>query len=134
MSTIPAVVDRMVVVPYSMDSLIPQNSLAGEVSVMGLHNLSLKSGHKQVEKSVREGDRASEFGGVGSTCKYFNIRADDLKITLYAPQVSSPFNSLSSVRGSKETEISWALIVPCEKRLSVTVGISLFVAGLKVST
>lgn len=41
MSTIPAVVDRMVVVPYTMDSLIPQNSFAGEVLVMGLHNLNL---------------------------------------------------------------------------------------------
>ena len=40
-STIPAVSDRMVVVPYSMDSLIPQNSLAGEVVVRGLFNLNL---------------------------------------------------------------------------------------------
>ena len=39
-STIPAVVDRMVVVPYSMDSLIPQNWFAGEVLVMGLCNLN----------------------------------------------------------------------------------------------
>jgi hypothetical protein len=65
--------------------------------------------------------------------KYFNIRVEVLNNKLYIPQVSSPFNSLSSVRGSKETAISWALIVPCEKRLSVTVGISVFVAGLKVS-
>ena len=36
-STIPAVVDRMVVeVPYVMDSSIPQNSLAGAVPVTGL--------------------------------------------------------------------------------------------------
>ena len=71
MSTIPAVVDRMVVVPYSMDSLIPQNSFEGEVLVMGLHNLNLMSSYKQVEKSVRECDRASEFGTVGSTCGTF---------------------------------------------------------------
>ncbi len=33
-STIPAVVERMVVeAPYRMDSLIPQNSLAGKVPV-----------------------------------------------------------------------------------------------------
>ena len=41
-STIPAVVDRMVVVPYSMDSLMPQNSFEGEVAVMGLCILNLK--------------------------------------------------------------------------------------------
>ena len=35
-STIPAVVERIVVVPYLMDSLIPQNSLEGEVVVAGL--------------------------------------------------------------------------------------------------
>jgi len=36
-STIPAVVDRMVVeAPYRMDSSIPQNSLAGKVVVPGL--------------------------------------------------------------------------------------------------
>jgi len=36
-SRIPAVVERMVVeAPYWMDSLIPQNSLAGKVVVMGL--------------------------------------------------------------------------------------------------
>ena len=39
-STIPAVVDRMVVVPYSMDSLIPQNSFEGEVPVIGLCNIN----------------------------------------------------------------------------------------------
>jgi hypothetical protein len=33
----------------------------------------------------------------------------------------------------KEIPISWALIMPCEKRLSVTVGILVFVAGLLVS-
>jgi len=51
------------------------------------------------------------------------------------PQVSSPFNCSPEelVIGSKETPISWALIVPCEKRLSVTVGISEFVAGDSVS-
>ena len=38
---------------------------------MGLHNLSLMSSYKQVEKSVRECDRASEFGTVGSTCEIF---------------------------------------------------------------
>ena len=70
-STIPAVVDRMVVVPYSMDSLIPQNSFEGEVLVIGLCNLNLKSSYKQVEKSVRESDRACEFGAVGSTCRNF---------------------------------------------------------------
>ena len=37
-STIPAVVERMVVVPYLMDSLIPQYKLAGEVVVWGLSN------------------------------------------------------------------------------------------------
>ena len=47
----------------------------------------------------------------------------------------SPFNSSPElpVIGSKETPISCALIVPCEKRLSVTVGISVFVAGDRVS-
>ena len=40
-STIPAVSDRMVVVPYWMDWLIPQNALAGGVVVMGLFNLNL---------------------------------------------------------------------------------------------
>ena len=40
-STIPAVVDKMVVVPYLMDWLIPQYALAGEVLVMGLYNLNL---------------------------------------------------------------------------------------------
>ena len=67
----PAVVDRMVVVPYSMDSLIPQNSFAGEVLVMGLRNLKLRSSYKKVGKVVRESDRASEFGAVGSTCVIF---------------------------------------------------------------
>ena len=55
-STIPAVVFRMVVVPYSMDSLIPQNSFAGEVPVMGLCSLNSESSYKQVEESVRESD------------------------------------------------------------------------------
>ena len=40
-STIPAVVAKMVSVPYVMDSLIPQNSFAGEVVVMVLCNLNL---------------------------------------------------------------------------------------------
>ena len=70
-STIPAVVDRMVVVPYSMDSLMPQNSFAGEVPVMGLYNLNIKSSYKQVGKSVRKSDRASKFAAVGSTCRIF---------------------------------------------------------------
>lgn len=35
-STIPAVLDRMVVEPYLIDWLMPQYSLAGEVEVMGL--------------------------------------------------------------------------------------------------
>ena len=38
MSTIPAVLERMVVEPYSMDWLIPQYKLAGEVPVMELRN------------------------------------------------------------------------------------------------
>jgi hypothetical protein len=69
----------MVVVPYTMDSLIPQNKFEGEVPVMGLCNLNLRSGYRKVEKSVRESDRASEFGAVSSTCKkYFNIRVEVL--------------------------------------------------------
>jgi hypothetical protein len=41
-STIPAVVDRMVVVPYWMDSSIPQKLFEGETVVMGLSNLKFK--------------------------------------------------------------------------------------------
>jgi hypothetical protein len=41
-STIPAVLDRMVVVPYSTDCSIPQNLFEGETVVMGLRNLIFK--------------------------------------------------------------------------------------------
>ena len=55
---------------------------------------------------------------------------------MYTPQVSSPFKSSPEelVIGSKEIPISSALIVPSEKRLSVTVGISELVSGDKVPT
>jgi hypothetical protein len=39
-STIPAVVERMVVVPYLMDWSIPQYSLAGDVVVAGLSSFA----------------------------------------------------------------------------------------------
>ena len=47
-SRIPAVVDRMVPVPYKIDKLIAQNSSAGEVVVMGLCDSNFS--YKQVEK------------------------------------------------------------------------------------
>ena len=55
---------------------------------------------------------------------------------MYTPQVSSPFSSSPEepVIGSKETLIWLAVIVPCEKRLSVTVGISELVSGDNVPT
>jgi hypothetical protein len=40
-SRIPAVVDRMLSVPYKIDKLIAQNSSAGEVVVMGLCDSNL---------------------------------------------------------------------------------------------
>jgi hypothetical protein len=46
-STIPAVVDKMVSVPYKIDSLIPQKLLAGEVVVMGLCNKFISSYKKK---------------------------------------------------------------------------------------
>jgi hypothetical protein len=46
-STIPAVVDRMVSVPYKIDPLIPQNLLAGEVVVIGLCNKYISSYKKK---------------------------------------------------------------------------------------
>ena len=55
---------------------------------------------------------------------------------MYTPQVISPFacSPLELVIGSKETPITRAEIVPAVKRLSVTVGIAVFVLGDKVPT
>ena len=50
------------------------------------------------------------------------------------PQVISPFKSLPVMAGPNETPISWAGMVPWEKRLSVTVGIVLKSDGNKVSS
>ena len=49
------------------------------------------------------------------------------------PKVSSPLTDSKEVVGSKETATRCSGIVPCEKRLSVTVGISELVSGDKVS-
>jgi len=48
------------------------------------------------------------------------------------PKVSSPFVTDADVVGSNETPISSDVIVPCENRLSVTVGIRELVFGLSV--
>ena len=79
MSTIPAVVDRMVVVPYWMDSLIPQNSFEGEVPVMGLCYLNLKS--SSINKWKRAHVKVIEPVNLELSVppvEYFNIRVDVL--------------------------------------------------------
>ena len=60
--------------------MIPQNSLAGEVVVRGLHNLNFMSNKivKEVAQCARESDGASEFRAVGSTYGKFRIWVDML--------------------------------------------------------
>ena len=48
------------------------------------------------------------------------------------PNVSSPFTTDTEVVGSKDTATRFYLILPCEKRLSVTVGMDRMVLGLLV--
>lgn len=48
------------------------------------------------------------------------------------PHVNSPFTTSRVFVGSKEIPISLALIKPLEKRLSVTVGMRVLVAGERV--
>jgi hypothetical protein len=48
------------------------------------------------------------------------------------PNVSSPFSTDKVVVGSKNTERRSAGIIPCKKRLSVTVGTGVFESGDKV--
>lgn len=48
------------------------------------------------------------------------------------PHVNSPFRTSREVVGSKEIPISLALINPLEKRLSVTVGMRVVLAGERV--
>jgi hypothetical protein len=48
------------------------------------------------------------------------------------PKVSSPLTVSAWFVGLKETPISFAVMVPCEKRLSVTVGMRVLVSGLSV--
>jgi hypothetical protein len=49
------------------------------------------------------------------------------------PNVSSPFVTDAEVEvvGSKDTATKFSLIVPCSKRLSVTVGMRVLLSGLK---
>ena len=49
------------------------------------------------------------------------------------PNVNSPLTDSKEVVGSKETATKCSGMVPAEKRLSVTVGISEFSSGDKVS-
>ena len=49
------------------------------------------------------------------------------------PKVNSPFLSNVEVVGSKDTPRRSAGVVPCKKRLSVTVGMAVVVSGDKVS-
>ena len=55
---------------------------------------------------------------------------------MYTPQIISPLICvpLESVIGSKEIPSTLLLIVPSEKRLSVTVGTVVLVSGDKVPT
>ena len=48
------------------------------------------------------------------------------------PKVNSPFSATTEVVGLNEIPIWFVVMTPCEKRLSVTVGIKLFVLGLRV--
>jgi hypothetical protein len=50
------------------------------------------------------------------------------------PQLISPFKSLPVMEGSKEIPIECAEMIPCENKLSVTVGMLLLEAGDKVPT
>ena len=51
---------------------------------------------------------------------------------VYIPQVISPLRFPLVVVGSKEIPISLEVMIPLEKALSVTVGIGVLSAGLKV--
>ena len=55
-----------------------------------------------------------------------------IQLIAYVPQVSSPLTISGTVVGSKEIPISSAVMRPWAKALSVTVGIGVLVAGLKV--
>jgi len=55
-----------------------------------------------------------------------------IQLIAYVPQVSSPLRISGTVVGSKEIPISLAVMIPLAKALSVTVGIGVLVAGLKV--
>jgi hypothetical protein len=104
-STIPAVVDRMVSVPYKIDSLMPQNSFAGEVVVMELCNKFISS-YKKVEDIANAYVKVIEPVNLELSvppAECFNIRAEVLTTITHTPGKFSVHFIIFSERFERDT-------------------------------
>lgn len=126
----PALVAKMLVdAPYLIDWLIPQNSLAGAVLVRGLC-----AGELGFVVNKNKGSYANPMVPVNLELSVPPVHTNEFRwevryLHTHLPQVSSPFKTSTVLVGLNEMPISLFVMIPREKRLSVTVGISVPVAG-----
>jgi hypothetical protein len=103
-STMPAVFSRIVVPPYETVWSTPQYSLAGDVVVSGVYEMSLVT----LEVSTPPDQESA------TVCVIMKDKD--------VPNVNSPFVDELLVVGAKKIPIDAVSIVPSLRRLSVTVG------------
>ena len=101
-STMPAVAVNMTVVPYLTDRLMPQNCEDGSVDVTGL-----EQSHVRRRNNLTATTHVNVIGAM-------NLLGS------VPPKVSSPFNEVTSVAGSKEMDTRSAGMSPWLKALSTT--------------